>query len=110
MRFNTQALRILFGLHVVVTFSPDEGHNLLMVRVARTRANDTCVSNDSFEKENTIYGVDLPNVKQSDDDVTIGVSVDTIHPLPSYDIRRQHISWRRIGIRRLFQNNDTAYV
>ena len=43
MRFDTQALRILFGLPVLVTFSLDESHHLLMIRFARTRANDTCL-------------------------------------------------------------------
>ena len=87
MRFDTQALRILVGLPVCVTFSPDESHNVLFVRFARTRANDTFVSNESFQKKND--DVDLPNLKQSDDDVTIGVSVDKIRDtLPSYDIRK----------------------
>ena len=47
MRFDTQALRVLFGVLVFVTFSPDESHNLLMIRVARTRENDSFFTNDS---------------------------------------------------------------
>ena len=31
MRFDIQALRILYGLPVVVTFPPDERHKLLMI-------------------------------------------------------------------------------
>ena len=80
-----------------------------MVRVARTRANDTLLMNESFQETKELYGVDLSNFKQSDDDVTIGISVNKRrNTLPSYDIRK-NLSWRRIGIRRWFQNNDITY-
>ena len=46
MRFDTQALRILFGLLVFVILFPDESHKLLMISFARTRANDTCCTNE----------------------------------------------------------------
>ena len=49
MRFDTQALRILFGVPVFVTFSPDESHNLLMIRLARAREKDSFFANDKFE-------------------------------------------------------------
>ncbi|CAK0846477.1 unnamed protein product [Prorocentrum cordatum] len=40
MRFETNALRVRYGVPIFVTFSPDEGHNLLMVRLSRTRRQD----------------------------------------------------------------------
>ena len=46
MRFITQAYRIRYGTAIFVTFSPDETHNLLMVRLSRTRRHDPVWQND----------------------------------------------------------------
>ena len=47
-------------------------------------------SHERFQKIQEFYGVDLPNLKQSDDDVPIGISVDEISDtLTSYDIHKQ---------------------
>ena len=55
MRFDTQALRILFGVPVFVTFSPDESHNLRMIRLARVRENDSVFASESVAKhKNTV--------------------------------------------------------
>ena len=40
MTFATQADRIRYGIPFFVTFSPDEGHDLLMKRLSRTGRND----------------------------------------------------------------------
>ncbi|CAK0901015.1 unnamed protein product, partial [Prorocentrum cordatum] len=40
MRFQTNALRVRYGVPIFVTFSPDEGHNMIMVRLSRTRRRD----------------------------------------------------------------------
>eukprot|EP00438_Fugacium_kawagutii_P006753 Skav200266 [mRNA] locus=scaffold4437:38715:48406:+ [translate_table: standard] len=40
MRFEIQAMRIRYGVPLFVTFTPDESHQLLFVRLARVRAND----------------------------------------------------------------------
>ena len=40
MRWQTQAYRIRYGNSIFVTFSPDESHNLLMIRFSRTRRSD----------------------------------------------------------------------
>ncbi|CAK0903535.1 unnamed protein product, partial [Prorocentrum cordatum] len=40
MRFETNALRVRCGVPIFVTFSPDEGRNLLVVRLSRTRRQD----------------------------------------------------------------------
>ena len=55
MRFDTQARRFVFGLPDFVNLSLDESHNLLMVRFARTRANDTLFSNEKARSNNKIF-------------------------------------------------------
>ena len=40
MRFEIQGYRIRYGVPIFVTFSPDEAHNMLMIRLSRTRRND----------------------------------------------------------------------
>ena len=40
MRYEIEALRIRFGVPIFVTFSPDEAHQLLYIRMARTRRSD----------------------------------------------------------------------
>ena len=53
MRFDTNALRVKYGVPIFVTFSPDEKHNLLMIRLSRmpralTRAVFTAVTRTAF--------------------------------------------------------------
>ena len=48
MRFITQAYRIKYGTAIFITFSPDEKHNLLMVRLSRTRQNDPVWGNSDL--------------------------------------------------------------
>jgi hypothetical protein len=40
MRFDIQDYRIRYGVPIFVTFSPDEAHNMLKIRLLRTRRND----------------------------------------------------------------------
>ena len=40
MRFEIEALRIKFGTPIFVTFSPDEAHQMLYVRLSRARFGD----------------------------------------------------------------------
>ena len=40
MRFDIQGYRIRYVVPIFVTFSPDEAHNMLMIRLSRTRRND----------------------------------------------------------------------
>ena len=40
MRCQTQALRIKYGTPLFITFSPEESHNLLMIRLSRKRRSD----------------------------------------------------------------------
>ena len=46
MRFDTNAMRVKYGVPIFVTFSPDDKHNLLMIRLSRTRRNDPVLLND----------------------------------------------------------------
>ena len=48
MRFDTNAMRVRYGVPIFVTFSPDEAHNLLMVRLSRTRRNDPVFTRQVF--------------------------------------------------------------
>ena len=45
MRFQTQAFRIKYGTPLFITFPPDESHNILMLRISRTRRNDPVFQN-----------------------------------------------------------------
>jgi hypothetical protein len=47
MRFDTNALRVRYGVPIFVTFSPDEKHNLLMIRLSRTRKKDPVLLHDA---------------------------------------------------------------
>ena len=90
MRFDTQALRVLFGVPVFVTFSPGESHNLPMIRLARVRENDTCFTNENFATMKKYYNVNVPDLTCSDDDATIAVSVNKMRDnLPPYDVRKK---------------------
>ena len=40
MRYDTNAGRVRRGVPIFVTFSPDEKHNLLMLRLSRCRRSD----------------------------------------------------------------------
>ena len=40
MRHDIEAMRVRYGLPIFVTFSPDEAHQLLFVRLCRTRQSD----------------------------------------------------------------------
>ena len=44
MRYDTHAFRIAHGVPLFVTLSPDEKHNLLLIRFSRARANDPAVN------------------------------------------------------------------
>ena len=40
MRFDTHAYRVRYGVPIFVTFTPDEAHSGVMLRLSRTRRND----------------------------------------------------------------------
>ena len=91
MRFQAQALRITYGVPIFVTFSPDESHNLLMVRLSRTRRTDPILL--ATADRESVYSVDAnqPSLSpHSERDVLFGVPVeDLLQGLPSRDRRRR---------------------
>ena len=46
MRFETNAHRVRYGVPIFVTFTPDEGHNRIMLRMSRTRRKDPVFVNN----------------------------------------------------------------
>ena len=88
MRYETNAGRIRRGTPIFLTFSPDEKHNVLMLRLHRSRQRDPI---NSLDWQNAKFGQrDLP--KQDEDYVQLGVSVqDVLDELPEYDERRSGI-------------------
>ena len=89
MRFDTQAIRILYGVPIYVSFSPDERHNLLMIRFARTRQHDTFVKTDRFKHFRAYYTHDVPDMKANSESIIVTASVDDMRKaLPPYDVRK----------------------
>ena len=86
MRYDTNACRVHRGAApLFVTISPDEKHNMLMLRLSRTRRNDPVCSIDANAK--SFGGLFKPEMGV--DFVQTGVSIDMLRDqLPSYDERR----------------------
>ena len=83
MRYQTHAGRIRRGVPIFLTFSPDEKHNILMLRLHRARENDP------------VYAVDTANLQYgrreqpSLDTEYASFSVERLMDmLPPYDERR----------------------
>ena len=76
MRFDTNAMRIRYGVPIFVTFSPDEAHNLLMIRLSRTRRNDPVFAEGSDPVGKRYCGRDAPHLGDLSD-VTAQNSMDT---------------------------------
>ena len=98
MRFDTNALRVKYGVPIFVTFSPDEKHNLLMLRLSRTRRKDPVLLRDAAA---SLFGsriapkLGLPSYTQSpgDDDVWLALRPEDLKDqIPDYDSRRALIS------------------
>ena len=85
MRFDTHAGRIRRGAPIFVTWSPDEKHNVLMIRMHRARANDPIHTLDHKLKR---FGQRLqPSMGQ--DYVTMAIPAEDMEKwLPNYDDRR----------------------
>ena len=62
MRYETNAGRIRRGVPIFVTWSPDEKHNVLMLKLHRSREKDPT---HKLDKENKKFGArTLPNMDQ----------------------------------------------
>ena len=60
MRYDTHAFRIAHGVPLFVTLSPDEKHNLLMLRLSRARRNDPAVNIKGSEMSKRMGALDQP--------------------------------------------------
>lgn len=92
MRFETHAFRVAYGVPIFVTFTPDEGHNMLMLRFSRVRQNDPLFSCGNDMAACDVAGLWKPKLSSAtscNDDVTIGLPIeDILTALPPYDVRR----------------------
>ena len=89
MRSDTHALRVKYGVSIFITYSPDEAHNLLMVRLSRTRRSDPVLSVD--ESASKYAGRDEPNLFVDESgDVRLDIPMEElIDKLPAWDERRR---------------------
>ena len=93
MRFDTNALRIRYGVPIFVTFSPDEAHNLLMVRLSRTRDGDPVFANgmDASGRKYSCRGE--PQLTHDLASINIAVGIDEIlQSIPSHAERRRMLA------------------
>ena len=85
MRFEIEALRIRFGVPLFVTFSPDEAHQLLYIRMSRTRHSDPVRRAHTFQ-EWVSGDKDFPHLV---DPNTMAVHIETMRrALPVWEQRR----------------------
>ena len=85
MRFEIEALRIRFGVPLFVTFSPDEAHQLLYIRMSRTRHSDPVRRAHAFQ-EWVSGDKDFPHLV---DPNTMAVHIETMRrALPVWEQRR----------------------
>ena len=85
MRFEISAMRIRYGVPLFVTVSPDEAHQWLFVRMARTRASDP-VRNASAFQEWMCGDQDFPPL---DDEIEVPIHVERLRRcLPGWQQRR----------------------
>ena len=90
MRFATQAYSLKYGTPNFVTFSPDESHNALMIRLSRTRRSDPFFESKLTAHLKKYAAADCPDLATEDDDILLQASVqDILSTLPSHDVRRQ---------------------
>ena len=84
MRFQIQGYRIKFGVPLFITISPDESHNLLMVRLSLTRRNDPVVKYGREDVNRDIHDRGFPpmDVDRTDD----AYSVESLCPRQLQDL------------------------
>jgi len=97
MRFDTNALRLRYGVPIFVTFSPDEKHNLLLLRLSRTRRKDPVLLRDVVAAH--IGGLQEPKlgkasyrIAESDDVYVALCPEDLATTVPNYACRRALIA------------------
>jgi len=90
MRFDTNASRVRFGVPIFVTFTPDEAHSMIMVRLSRNRRNDPVHYQDPVGEK--CAGRETPSIETTvaEDDVEMEIPIaDLMAFLPSHDERKQ---------------------
>ena len=86
MRFEIEALRVKFGTPIFVTFSPDEGHQMLYVRLSRTRCGDPVRAASAYQN----WDVSDRDYPPLDENYTLPIHVETFcRALPTWEQRRQ---------------------
>eukprot|EP00973_Karenia_brevis_P044320 6139255-Karenia_brevis.AAC.1 len=96
MRYDTHAARIAQGVPLFMTLSPDEKHNLLMIRMCRARRKDPALNAPQKDRKthlkkpnSAFYALTEPPV---DVDMET-LSLEELHHLvPDHDTRRAMIS------------------
>lgn len=89
MRFEIEALRIRFGTPIFVTFSPDEAHQMLYIRLSRTRFSYPVRSASAFQD----WDAGAQDYPPSDDHYTLPVHVETFcRALPTWEQRRKTLA------------------
>ena len=91
MRFDTHGNRVKYGVPIFITFTPDEGHSMIMIRLSRTRRRDPV-----FAKQRDEVGARFADRRRPElgrdfaDDVFLDVPLEDLRSfLPSHDERRK---------------------
>ena len=89
MRYQTHACRIRRGVPIFITISPDEKHNMLMLRLSRTRKSDPVNKIDNLSAQ--FGGLRTPQIDA--DFASFGLPLEALLELvPTYDDRRAMIA------------------
>ena len=89
MRFQTHACRVRRGVPIFVTYSPDEKHNMIMLRLSRTRKSDPVNEVDALSRQ--FGGLHAPPIDE--DFAAINLPLDALRDIvPTYDDRQAMIS------------------
>ena len=94
MRLDTHAHRVRYGVLIFVTFTPDEAHSLIMLRLSRTRRNDPVLAAQHDVAGAAVCGRrDPPLGRDYEDDVVLRVPLHALaEALPAHDERRAIIA------------------
>ena len=80
MRFEIEAMRVRYGVPLFITVSPDEAHQLLFVRMSRTRVSDPVRAASPWQE----WGSGDRNFPSLDDDILFPIHVERLlRALPS---------------------------
>ena len=68
MRFETHAYRVCYGVPIFVTFTPDEAHNTVMLRLSRARRGDPVVGEGGDPIARKLHGRFTPAIDTTPED------------------------------------------